>query len=229
MEKAIAKTEPDPTPLTTAFLTELLRTEGGRKRNWPAQVLLNGRTVSHSAVTINAIALTAMEPLVTDEEMAKLHEIQSRMEANIEEAKKYSLGNVDKYLFSLRDKMAADVDAGKPLPDVVVTPSREAVSRDFIAKQRALSAQLVKWAHEELAPLVRPIIDRFAQTVDTFMRETEIHDRTLCESYGLEFVPSQLWQVAAAISMRYTKPESRMPAFFTYGTPRQILEGIVNL
>jgi hypothetical protein len=230
IDKALQKTAPDPTPLTTTFLTELLRTEGGRKKNWPSGILgLDGRAVRFAETTVHAIALHVNEPLASPEEIEKLRAVQSRMEETLEQAKKYSLSRVSDHLNGIRDQMAADVSAGKPLPDVIVTPSHESVSRDFRSKQSALTGLLVKITHEEVIPLTREILKRFSLAVDDFLRETEIHDRALCEGFGLDFQPSQLWQAAASVAMRYTMPEIRTPIPGAYSTPKQMLEGVVEI
>ncbi len=227
IEKALLKTEPDKTPQSSAFLNELHRTSGGTKKNWLAGLLLDGRAVRFTDDTVRTIALAAYPTVASPDELAKLQELQKRMEAILTQAAQFSLANVDKYLFAKRDEMAAAAESGK-LPDVVVTPSREAVSRDFIARQRALNGVLVKITHEEVVPLCLPIIQRFNTALETFLRETEESDAAQCEDYGLEYHPSVLWKAGAAIAQKFASG-TRMPIASVYRTPTHILEGIVKL
>jgi hypothetical protein len=232
LDKALQKTEADQTPQTTAFLTELHRTTGGTKRNWPHGLLLDGRAVKFSDLTVEQIAATAPVTigglLCSPDEITTLREIQSRMDATLEQAKKFSLSGVSDHLHGIRDKMAADVAAGEPLPAGVIMPSRESVQHDFRARQNALIGLLVKITHEEVVPLAKLILQKFSDTVDGFLRDTEEADRATCEAYDLDYEPSLLWKAAASVAMRYT-PASRIPIAGAWRTPKQILEGIIEI
>src|SRR5664280_808259 len=78
LDIALLKTEPDRTPQTTAFLTELHRTTGGTKKNWPECLLVDGKQPEFTdfEYTVAQIALTAPGtvggPLCTESELTAL-------------------------------------------------------------------------------------------------------------------------------------------------------------
>lgn len=234
VDKALRETEPDQTPLTTAFIRELRRIDGGTKRNWPEGILLDSHKPEFTDFdrAVSAIAHSSFVegdgPICTEDELAKLKEIQSRMEKTLEAAKKFSLSNVNNHLHGCRDKIEADLAAGKPLPEGIMVPSRDSVSLDFLAKQRALVSLLTRITHQEVVQLAKPILERFDRTVEQLMKDTEVGDRFICDAYGLNFHPSLLWKAASHIAMRYTA-KSRQPIASAWVTPKTILEGIVEI
>jgi hypothetical protein len=236
VEKVMLKTEPDEAPLTSAFLRELRRTTGGTKKNWPQGLLIDGRqpefTFTDGLFTVYQISLQAQgyigEPLYSQDELAKLRDIQTRMDAALEQAKKYSLSNAPAHLFKVRDQIEADVKAGKQLPESITMPSHDSVQRDFRAKQSAYINLLMKITHEELVPLAQAILQRFDRTVSELLKYMEIGDRAECEGYGVEYHPSVLWKACAAIAQRYAG-EGKLPKSWAWATPRTILEGIVEI
>jgi len=236
VEKVMEETAPDEAPLTTALFRELRRTTGGTKRNWPEGLLIDGRspefTFTGGLFTVYQICLQAQgyigEPLCSQDELAKLRDIQTRMDVVVEQAKKYSLGNVSAHLFKVRDQIEADIRAGKELPEGITMSSHESVSRDFRAKQSGYINLLMKITHEELVPLARVVLQRFDLTVSEFLKYMEIGDRFECEAYGVEFHPSVLWKACAAIAQRYAG-EGKLPKPWAWATPKTVLEGIVEI
>jgi hypothetical protein len=236
LDKALEETKPDPAPLTSAFITELRRKHppaaggmgtGWTKRNWPDGLLFEGRMVEYSQLTIWAIGTDSGRQVCTSEVLEQLRNLQKRMDDINNEAAKYSLSNIPAYQHQQRDQLEADALAGK-MPDGIVLHSRDAISEDFRAKQSALVKMLVKITHEEVVPLVKPILLDFENIVEEFLRSVEERERSVCEGFGIEYKPSVLWQAAVSLAMRLTA-ESRLPKTFSWAMPKTILDGILEI
>jgi hypothetical protein len=226
LEVAHERSQYSETPLTAEFLTELRRPlKYGTKRNWSPAILRDGRAVQTTPATVWAILQHEFEPVCSPEEIEKLKDLQARMDATLKKAEKFSLTNIPDYLNQRRDEIHAAALNGSDVSDAVVE-SREEVHQTFVAKQRALLAVVQKLYDSELVPLVKPILKRFEQRVDTFLHDMEASDIVMCAAFGLDFQPSLVWQAGAAIAMQYADGRS-MPT--NYGTPKQILAGIVEL
>ena len=234
LEKSLQETEPDQTPQTTAFITELRRTTGGTKRNWPEGLLLDGRQPAFTDFNLAVAQIAAGVPMFVggpvcgEDELTKLRELQTAMDSIILQAEKYSLSNVSSHIHRIRDQIEADVLAGKDLPEQIVMNSHDSVSRDFRAKQNALIGLLTKTTHDEVVPVAKSVLERFEKVVEDFMRYTEEGDRAICESYGVAYHPSLLWKAAASIAVRFTST-ARLPRPSAWATPKSILDGIIAI
>jgi hypothetical protein len=230
IDKAVQETQLDETPQTDSLLKELRRKDGGTKRNWPDNLLVDGHPVKIfdvDAIVQNIVLSAGRDGVVTKEEISKLRELQGRMDDIIAKAEQCSLSKVSDYLHSCRDKIAENIASGNPLPESI-TPSREAVSRDFLSRQSAYNGALLKLTHNELAQLAGPILARFNSALENLLRETECGDLFICESYGLEYHPSLLWKAFALIAQRYSA-KTRLPNPASWITPKTLLQGIVQL
>jgi hypothetical protein len=232
LDKAIKQSEPDTTPQTTAFFSELRRTDGGTKRNWPEGMLIDGFQPAFTSRTLAQFAwhspLIIGEELCAESELVKLRELQTGMEEILERSSKYSLSNVSNHLVGIRDQIEADVKAGKELSDEILMPSHEVVQNDFRAKQAAFNSLLVMVTHEEVVPLAKSILERFERVLEGFLRNTEEGDRAINESFDLEYHPSLLWKAAAGVAQRYTI-KARIPNRSAFATPKSILGDIVEI
>lgn len=227
LDIATARSQFDSTPLTRALITELERTTGGAKRNWPTLFTDGGPLPRPTSETVNAIVFDSGTPLCTPDDLAQLQDLQARFEATFKTAERYALSKTSDYLFAARDEMQARLHAGEDVNDITM-PTRETVFHNLLAKGRALNALLLKMTQEETVPLCRPILERFELCLDAWLCAQEENDKALCAGYHLEFKPSYLWRAGAVIALHYTVAR-KLPLPHVTATPRQVLEGLVNL
>ncbi|HWX19509.1 MAG TPA: hypothetical protein VN578_06340 [Candidatus Binatia bacterium] len=222
LDVAQAKTQFDPCPQTAAFYNALRGTPAQR-RNLP----IDGKAVPITPQTIEAIVWNSAEVLAAPEVLDQLRAIEAKMVAVTKTCERYGVTKVSDYINQQRDELHAKMQAGEDVSSVVLE-SREAVVHSFAMKRHGLIAMLVKTTHEEVIPLVKPILERFERVVEQFMREQEEHDQTMCDGFGLAYRPGLLWRAAATVASLNTI-ERRLPAVGNWGKPSQILEGIVQL
>jgi hypothetical protein len=227
LDVALKKTKPSEHPLTDHVARELKRTQG--KKEFPAEA-------SRAPAFINRkqfIEWLQFQPtnvpiVATAEEVEFLRGEQSQVERLVAEMEIYSLTNVNKRLFAMRDAHAAAIEAGQNTATTHLMPGRDEVTKDSRHQLDVRLGLLRQRIHEKVVPVAKAILERFVDVVFDFMRNTEIRDREACTIQGIEFVASAEWRAAASIVISHT-PESRLPKPWAWATPKSILEGIVEL
>jgi predicted DNA-binding protein YlxM (UPF0122 family) len=222
---AKAKSEFNPQPLT-ASLFRALRGDERARRHLPPEILLDGRGVKVNAQTVEAIVWHSDQELYSPEVLGRLMDIEARMRATLKMAEDYSLTKVADAVNAQRDAVHAALQDGQDLSALTVD-SREHIALDFRTKQSGLMAVLVRTTHDQLVPLAKPILNRFAAVVEQFMREREEGDRDLCAGFGLRYHPSLTWKAAAAVALAYVGAR-RIPQPHAWAFPSAVLAGIVN-
>lgn len=228
LDIATAKSKFDPRPLTTALVTEICRTTGGAKRNWPALFTDGSRPLPRvGPETVSAIVFDSGKDLCSPDELAQLQDLQARFEATVKTAEKFSLTKTSDYLFSARDEMQARLRAGEDVTDITM-PTRETVFHNLLARSKALQALLLKMTQEETLPLCRPILHLFEECLDKWLCSQEDSDRLACAAFHLEFKPGYLWRAGAVIAINYDAAR-KLPLPHVTASPRQVLAGLVDL
>jgi hypothetical protein len=224
---------PDRTPQTSAFLSELRRTDGGTKRNYPHGLLIDGRApaIADYARLVSCIAehseFAIGGPICTRDEFERLAELQGEHDRTQEEMADHSPAKAgDKYM-GQHQEMREAAHAGT-IESVPPVRSRNEINEDFRARRQALDAKLVTLTHRDVVPLASAILDRFDRTLEAFLRNTEEADQAQAEHYGLEFQTSLLWKAAAVVAQRFGR-KYRLPIEGAWKTPRAILEDLITL
>lgn len=210
----------DPSPLTSETW-----------KNWRAskscgrELLLDGHQLP---ITGKTIELTAWEVgfALSDEELASLRALQSRMEAMHVELSKYGASNVVPERLRQSAAIDAAANAGQPIGDLTVM-STESIRTDFSHKAATLRRMLSKVTTEEVMPLCHPILERFAQSLETHMAGMEAGDREWCEAYDIPFTPSIHFKVVAAVAQRYATRRTLHES--SWATPKHLLGDLVEI
>jgi hypothetical protein len=173
-----------------------------------------------------SIFLGSPEVLVTDEELAKLKDLQARMISVHDQVTEFGPGKVGPYIFRKRDEIHAAVAAGNNPGDVTV-PERSQVEHTFRIRRSALVEQLKTLTHTELVPLARPILERFRAAISETMAGIEADERPNAVAWDIQYEPSPIWKTLAAVAVRYTS--RRLPESHAWALPSHLLEGLVQL
>lgn len=224
LDVAREKSKLDPTPVTSGFWHRLRNNI--RLPHGEANPALDegGKAVAVTAQTVEAILFNSLTPVCSGEDLECLSNFEAKMLATIGRLDEFSGAKVGDYMTRRRDETASALTNGGVLPSDVVLPSREAVAHDFRVKQQALNSLLLKTTHAEVVPLAKPILQKFEKVVETFMREQEEQDRSMCAGFGLDYRPSLIWKAAASVAIQY-QASHRLPRSHAWALPSSILHG----
>ncbi len=235
---ALAKTEPVLWIRTQIFWQRLR--EGSRPPHGqqPPELIYGGRMLDlpHEERTVQAFldvgALNApfykdWEEICPDDKRAKLKDIQDREDGLIGMYEQFSPSNVNTKMNEQRDAYHAALAAGENV-DAQVVESRETISTRFRTAQSGLTAALLSITHNELVPVAKPILERFAKLLERLMTEQEQIDLDTAAAYSLDYKPSLLWVAAATIATKYVGGR-RLPYAHAWTTPKNLLAGLVEL
>jgi hypothetical protein len=163
--------------------------------------------------------------LVTDEQLDSLKRFQTEMDDIQRRIEALQPEDALRDCRLQEEEMRRAVREGR---DAELQPlrSRESFQAQYRKRQNILIELLQTICHRDVVPVAKEILEMFHNTVDYFMRDTEIRDRAEAEEFGLPYEPGQRWLAAAKIAADYAL-ENRVPKPHTYSTPRRILEGIV--
>ena len=223
---AMAKAQYDSSPLTTALLTELRR-EGGGKRNWPAPFTDSGPLPRPGPETVAAIVFDSGQALCGPDDLGQLQDLQARFDATFKTAEQYSVQRTSDHLFAAKQEMQDMLHNGQDVSNITL-PTRETVFHNLLARSQALQSLLLQMTQEETVPICRPIMEAAEQLIEAWLRSQEEQDKSMATGFHLPFIPSYLWRAGAVIACRYTVA-GKLPPAHLVATPRQVLEGLVQL
>jgi hypothetical protein len=225
LDIARERSQLDSTPTTSTFLRRL---RSGERAPYgePLPQLLDGKQVVVTPQTVEAIVFNCGDEVCSKEEAERLRDLEAEMLAILKKAEEFGPSKVGDYVNSQRAALHAAMEAGEDVAKLSVD-SREHVALDFRAKQSGFINLLNRLTTEEVVPLAKPILQRFAGMVEDFLRSTEEGDRCMCAGFGLEYQPSYLWKAATTVAQQYL-PDRRLPSGFTFALPSSVLAGLVN-